>query len=34
MNFNDKTKRIICITLAAALILPLAVSAVFMLIGA
>lgn len=34
MNFNDKTKRIICICLAAALIVPLAVSAVFMFIGA
>lgn len=34
MNFNDKTKRIICITLAAALIVPLALSAIFMFIGA
>ncbi len=34
MNFNDKAKKIICICLAVALIVPIAISAIFMFIGA
>lgn len=34
MRFDDKAKRIICIVLAAALIVPLVISAIFMFVGA
>lgn len=34
MRFDDKTKRIICIVLASALIVPLVISAIFMFVGA
>lgn len=33
MKFTDRTKKIVCICLAAAMIVPIAVSAIFMLYG-
>ena len=33
MKFNDKTKRILCIVIAAAMIVPIALSVVFTLMG-
>ena len=33
MRFTDRTKRIICICIAAAMVVPLAISAVYMFLG-
>lgn len=33
MNFNDKTKRIICIVIAVAMIVPIALGVIFTLMG-
>lgn len=33
MNFNDKTKRIICIVIAVAMIVPIAVGVILTLMG-
>lgn len=34
MKFDDKTKKIVCICLAAAMIVPLGISLVYMFLGA
>ncbi len=33
MNFNDKTKKIVCIVIAVAMIVPIALSVIFTLMG-
>ncbi len=33
MKFTDKTKKIVCICLAVAMIIPIAISAIYMLSG-
>lgn len=34
MNFSNKTKRIVCICLAVAMIVPIGISVVYMFLGA